>query len=137
MDDPQEPIPSLHLFQSVNTFLFQKNWGQFDFKKYWQTDFLYLCFNFLTLIVMTPARQVAETDGVNTWKDWSDCDLNQLYMIVQCSYDCSYDCDPNKVYFWIKIRIKTSQELQMLSSVTVNYQVTKIVMNSASQLSEL
>ena len=32
---------------------------------------------------------------------------------------------------------KTSQELRMLSSVTINYQVTKIVMNSGSQLSEL
>ena len=32
---------------------------------------------------------------------------------------------------------KTSQELRMLSSVTLNCQVTKIVMNSGSQLSEL
>ena len=33
--------------------------------------------------------------------------------------------------------LKTSQELQMLSSVTINCQVTKIVMNSDSQLSQL
>ena len=33
--------------------------------------------------------------------------------------------------------IKTSQELRMLSSVTINCQVTKIVMNSGSQLLEL
>ena len=32
---------------------------------------------------------------------------------------------------------KPSQELRMLSSVTINCQVTKIVMNSGSQLSEL
>ena len=32
---------------------------------------------------------------------------------------------------------KTSQELRMLSSVTLDCQVTKIVMNSGSQLSEL
>ena len=32
---------------------------------------------------------------------------------------------------------KTLQELRMLSSVTINCQVTKIVMNSGSQLSEL
>ena len=32
---------------------------------------------------------------------------------------------------------KLSQELWMLSSVTINCQVTKIVMNSGSQLSEL
>ena len=32
---------------------------------------------------------------------------------------------------------KTSQELRMLSSVAINCQITKIVMNSGSQLSEL
>ena len=32
---------------------------------------------------------------------------------------------------------KTSEELQMLSSVTLNYQITKIVMNSSSEFSEL
>ena len=32
---------------------------------------------------------------------------------------------------------KTSQELGMLSSVTINCQITKIVLNSGSQLSEL
>ena len=36
-----------------------------------------------------------------------------------------------------KIRRETSQELRMLSSVTLNCQITKIVMNSCSQLSEL
>ena len=35
------------------------------------------------------------------------------------------------------LRRKTSQELRMLSSVTINCQITKIVMNSGSQLSEL
>ena len=34
-------------------------------------------------------------------------------------------------------RHKTSQELRMLSSVTINCQITKSVMNSGSQLSEL
>ena len=42
---------------------------------------------------------------------------------------------------WAKISPKetnkTSQELRMLSSVTINCQITKIVMNSGSQLSEL
>ena len=32
---------------------------------------------------------------------------------------------------------KTSQELRMLSSVTIYCQITKIVMNSGSKLSEL
>ena len=40
-------------------------------------------------------------------------------------------------YIKIKKEKKTSQELRMLSSVTINCQVTKIVMNSGSQLLEL
>ena len=38
---------------------------------------------------------------------------------------------------FIVVLAKTSQELRMLSSVTINCQITKIVMNSGSQLSEL
>ena len=34
-------------------------------------------------------------------------------------------------------QVQTSQELRMLSSVTLNCQVTQIVMNSGSQLSKL
>ena len=34
-------------------------------------------------------------------------------------------------------KCKTLQELRMLSSVTINCQITKIVMNSGSQLSDL
>ena len=41
------------------------------------------------------------------------------------------------VLFVPKRSKKTSQELRMLSSVTINCQITKIVMNSGSQLSEL
>ena len=35
------------------------------------------------------------------------------------------------------MKYKTSKKLRMLSSVTINCQITKIVMNSGSQLSEL
>ena len=42
----------------------------------------------------------------------------------------------NKIIIGFRM-FKTSQELRMLSSVTINCQVTKIVMNSGSQLSEL
>ena len=37
----------------------------------------------------------------------------------------------------IQVRPKTSQELQMLSSVTIDCHITKIVMDSGSQVSEL
>ena len=40
-------------------------------------------------------------------------------------------------YVWFDDFQQTSQELRMLSSVTINCQITKIVMNSGSQLSEL
>ena len=36
-----------------------------------------------------------------------------------------------------EVEIETSQELRMLSSVTIDSQITKIVMNSGSELSEL
>ena len=42
-----------------------------------------------------------------------------------------------EIKFEFKILPKTSQELRMLSSVTINCQITKIVINSGSQLSEL
>ena len=62
MDDPQEPIASLHLFKSIDqhTFCIGIKFSLIP----------------LTLIVITPARHVAETDGVNTCKCILDCDLN-------------------------------------------------------------
>ena len=45
--------------------------------------------------------------------------------------------DPFIIEIREALRNKTSQELRMLSSVTINCQITKIVMNSGSQLSEL
>ena len=38
---------------------------------------------------------------------------------------------------WLQLKYKTSQELRMLSSVTLKCQATKIVMNSGFQLSKL
>ena len=46
------------------------------------------------------------------------------------------DGRPSVIYFK-QAEKKTSQELRMLSSVTINCQETKIVMNSGSQLSVL
>ena len=43
----------------------------------------------------------------------------------------------NSDYKLFEVSIKTSQELRMLSSVTLDCQVTKTAMNSGSQLSEL
>jgi hypothetical protein len=40
-------------------------------------------------------------------------------------------------HYGVSRKSKTSQELRMLSSVTLNWQATKIVMNSGSQLSKL
>ena len=45
-------------------------------------------------------------------------------------FDCGLGSDQSNL-------LKTSQELRMLSSVTINCRITKIVMNSDSQLSEL
>ena len=43
----------------------------------------------------------------------------------------------DKTFPGVGLKKKTSQELRMLSSVTLNCQVTKIIMNSGSQLSHL
>ena len=40
-------------------------------------------------------------------------------------------------HYTLATYLETSQELRMLSSVTIDCQITKIVMDSGSQLSEL
>ena len=53
-------------------------------------------------------------------------------------FDCRRDCHSSARPDWNQVFMEeTSQELRMLSSVTINCQITKIVMNSGSQLSEL
>ena len=42
----------------------------------------------------------------------------------------------NAMVMKMLFKYQTSQKLRMLSSVTINCQITKIVMNSGSQLSE-
>ena len=73
---------------------------------------------------------------VNLENSWQEPSLKKHTYILRIFYSVPY------WYFWhIMIlyghTFKTSQELQMLSSVTINCQITKIVMNSGSQLSVL
>ena len=65
------------------------------------------------------------------------CNFDQCVSNVTSLQDCIYNCPNSKNYQKCLHCHKTSQELRMLSSVTINCQVTKIVMNSGSQLSEL
>ena len=58
---------------------------------------------------------------------------NALTVQTCAKYVSTIFMDP--VRSCVSIIFKTSQELRMLSSVTLNCQVTKIVMNSGSQLS--
>ena len=62
--------------------------------------------------------------GLYSWMTFSSCLLEVIGAEVAPTICCHL------------VR-KTSQELRMLSSVTINCQVTKIVMNSGSQLSVL
>ena len=62
--------------------------------------------------------------------------LNMTKVFVAFPETCRHPGIVAKV-LWPSLNSKTSQELRMLSSVTINCQVTKIVMNSGSQLSEL
>ena len=67
-----------------------------------------------------------------------------LHLPCLVSLLCTKLKKERKLFFLTKVElglgesyIQTSQELRMLSSVTINCQITKIVMNSGSQLSEL
>ena len=67
------------------------------------------------------------------WPTFS-CQLHRIVHNMQYAYD---DGVSDHLAESGQLVLETSQELQMLSSVTINCQVTKIVMNSGSQLSEL
>merc|ERR1712037_1033339 len=65
-------------------------------------------------------------------------------MVIQNRHDIGVHttCTSETLAYYVYYRssvwwYKTSQELRMLSSVTINCQITKIVMNSGSQLPEL
>ena len=64
-----------------------------------------------------------------------------LFVIDRGAEECMIDSEhsrlPGYVFCICLLTKKTSQELQMLSNVTLNCQVAKIVLNSGSQLSEL
>ena len=64
------------------------------------------------------------------YSGWREIHLKYSWHIQMRCQVQSYIRDPD-------CNNKTSQELLMLSSVTINCQVTKTVMNSGSQLSEL
>ena len=76
---------------------------------------------------------------------WSDYrQVAQMFDVVDVLIDfhgfvTGYGVSPDSRFFTLppKFDFQTSQELRMLSSVTLNCQATKIVMNSGSQLSEL
>ena len=70
--------------------------------------------------------------SAQNWQGWDDDDYGDDY-----DDDCD-DCEDDESSDDGEVDVdETSQELRMLSSVTINCQVTKIVMNSGSQLSEL
>ena len=54
------------------------------------------------------------------------------HVVEKCSLWVAFSCFKSDANI-----LETSQELRMLSSVTLNCHTTKIVMNSGSQLSEL
>ena len=67
------------------------------------------------------------------------CPCYSLFNGPQECWNCCINCQKCKKMniFFSSNLLKTSQELRMLSSVTLNCQVTKIVMNSDCHFSEL
>ena len=86
-------------------------------------------------------------DSSSVWLGWDaiwqiPVESQHLYSILCWRFPVAskIECRLQKVEVscqFAKIIIKTSQELQMLSSVTLHCQVTKIILNAGSQLSEL
>ena len=68
-----------------------------------------------------------------------DIDVVEVRVCVQCTFIYFPLCSMLHIHQLLNEgdRKETSQELRMLSSVTLDCQVTKIVMNSGSQFSEL
>ena len=70
--------------------------------------------------------------SAQNWQGWDDDDYGD-----DDDDDCD-DCEDDESSDDGEVDVdETSQELRMLSSVTINCQITKIGMNSGSQLSEL
>ena len=86
----------------------------------------------ITIIINNP-QTLGQFTEVAAWPCLRKVDLSLIPRTVRCFF--SQPWPPSKIWSWCIL--KTSQELRMLSSVTINCQITKIVMNSGSQLSEL
>ena len=83
------------------------------------------------------AKRYCESDDPWQMKcqpKWLSANICQ---IIQHTAGRAHNSNNNNFRTWVDCVIKTSQELRMLSSVTLNFQVTKIVTNSSSQLSEV
>ena len=98
-----------------------------------------------------PKSQIAFHQGDHCWPDIEYLGWRQQILILKCEnmkQHCflqSLDSQTLMIVFVKLFKIvhnftdgvQTSQELRMLSSVTIDCQITKIVMDSGSQLSEL
>ena len=102
---------------------------------------LYLCTESTCPSASSPKREIVACEQphahlhlndaqVPTAQSWS----SKCFFVALCH--CCHKTN-SFLRFWGTFFNKTSQELRMLSSVTINCQITKIVMNSGSQLSEL
>ena len=63
--------------------------------------------------------------------------IYSLTAMIPCGFWDKSNSSNSPFHHGATVFTQTSQELRMLSSVTINCQITKIVMNSGSQLSEL
>ena len=112
----------LSSFLQENKTICRGNWCSFSI--------LYHCYG-CTLWTHTVGKNTVSLYYINVMG--AQC---ALHTVEKFTSQCSLFkvCTHNNI---IILRMKTSQELRMLSSVTINCQVTKIVMNPGSQLSEL
>ena len=107
------------------------------FERYWNWGYLITVQIVLYMERCWKAKRYCESDDPWQMKcqpKWLSANICQ---IIQHTAGRAHNSNNNNFRIWVDCVIKTSQELRMLSSVTLNFQVTNIVTNSSSQLSEV
>ena len=152
-------VPTIKQASSTNYFLQKENiWTnralqgifclwQYEFRK--QSGVHCICWSLLFLD--SCSIRFVFTSPSKSWRKWCNAGFKLVFLENGGDGMWKWEIKQHEVHLPhpflsppsqirnMKYRVteKTSQELQMLSTDTLNFQVTKIVMNSCSQLSEL
>ena len=138
--DSKEPMCLFLPFPAVFSFytspLFVSPLCITIFERYWNWGYLITVQIVLYMERCWKAKRYCESDDPWQMKcqpKWLSANICQ---IIQHTAGRAHNSNNNNFRTWVNCVIKTSQELRMLSSVTIICQITKVVMNSGSQFSQ-